>query len=113
MEQQSIYLTHYGAVVMSKALPWNAEVAYAIRDANVSNTRNTATYDALNKAESIDDIEAAISMQGVPWTNTIAADRHGTAFYADISVTPNVDAELLERCRVSVKHLPGPERCRS
>ena len=106
-EQQSIYLTHYGAVVMSKALPWNAEVAYAIRDANVSNTRNTATYDALNKAESIDDIEAAISMQGVPWTNTIAADRHGTAFYADISVTPNVDAELLDRCRVSVKHLPA------
>ena len=106
-EQQSIYLTHYGAVVMSKALPWNAEVAYAIRDANVSNTRNTATYDALNKAESVDDIEAAISMQGVPWTNTIAADRHGTAFYADISVTPNVDAELLERCRVSVKHLPA------
>ena len=106
-EQKSIYLTHYGAVVMSKALPWNAEVAYAIRDANVSNTRNTATYDALNKAESIDDIEAAISMQGVPWTNTIAADRHGTAFYADISVTPNVDAELLDRCRVSVKHLPA------
>ena len=106
-EQQSIYLTHYGALVMSKALPWNAEVAYAIRDANVNNTRNTASYDALNKAESIDDIEAAISMQGVPWTNTIAADRHGTAFYADISVTPNVDAELLDRCRVTVKHLPA------
>ncbi len=106
-EQQSIYLTHYGAVVMSKALPWNAEVAYAIRDANVNNTRNTATYDALNKAESVDDIETAISMQGVPWTNTIAADRYGTAFYADISVTPNVDAELLDRCRVTVKHLPA------
>jgi len=106
-EQQSIYLTHYGAIVMSKALPWNAEVAYAIRDANVDNTRNIATYDALNKARSIDDIEAAISMQGVPWTNTIAADRHGTAFYADISVTPNVDAELLGRCRVTVEHLPA------
>jgi acyl-homoserine-lactone acylase len=105
--QQSIYLTHYGAVVMSQVLPWNHQVAYAIRDANVSNTRNMATYDALNVAESIDDIEAAISMQGVPWTNTIAADRHGTAFYADISVTPNVDAELLGRCRVTVKHLPA------
>jgi len=46
-------------------------------------------------------------MQGVPWTNTIAADRYGTAFYADISVTPNVDAELLDRCRVTVKHLPA------
>lgn len=107
MEQQSIYLTHYGAVVMSRALPWTTEVAYAIRDVNVSNTRNIATYDALNVAESIDDVEVAISMQGVPWTNTIAADRHGTAFYADISVTPNVDAELLDRCRVVVEHLPA------
>lgn len=103
--QQSIYLTHYGPVVMSKVLPWNAEVAYAIRDVNVNNTRNIATYDALNVAKSIDDVEAAISMQGVPWTNTIAADRHGTAFYADISVTPHVDAELLDRCLLTVKHL--------
>ncbi len=106
-QQQSIYLSHYGAVVMSQVLPWTTKVAYAIRDANVNNTRNIATYDALNVAESIDDVEAAISMQGVPWTNTIAADRYGTAFYADISVTPNVDAELLDRCRVTVSNLPA------
>lgn len=106
-QKHAIYLTHYGAVVMNQALPWNAQVAYAIRDANVNNTRNIATYDALNVAKSIDDVEAAISMQGVPWTNTIAADRHGTAFYADISVTPNVDADLLDRCRVTVKNLPA------
>jgi len=105
--QETIYLTHYGAIATGPATPWNTKVAYAIRDANVSNTRNIATYDALNTAESIDDIEAAISMQGVPWTNTIAADRHGTAFYADISVTPNVDAELLGRCRVTVNNLPS------
>ncbi len=107
VQPQTIYLTHYGPVVVNQALPWNADVAYAIRDANVTNTRNTATYDALNVATSVDDIEAAISMQGVPWTNTIAADRHGTALYADISVTPNVDAELLGRCRVTVQHLPA------
>lgn len=107
LQANTIYMTHYGPVVMSKALPWTHDTAYAIRDANVSNTRNIATYDALNIAESVDDIEAAISMQGVPWTNTIAADRHGTAFYADISVTPNVDVELLNRCRVSVEHMPG------
>ena len=104
---QTIYMTHYGPLVMSQALPWTDQVAYAIRDANVSNARNIATYNALNVAESVADIEAAISMQGVPWTNTIAADRHGTAFYADISVTPNVDAELLDRCRVTVEHMPA------
>jgi acyl-homoserine-lactone acylase len=105
--QHAIYLTHFGAVVMSPALPWNTQVAYAIRDANVDNTRTIATWDALSVAESIDDVETAISLQGLPWVNTIAADRNGTAFYADISVTPNVDADLLKRCRVAVKHLPG------
>lgn len=107
VQQQTIYMSHFGPLVVNKALPWNRKVAYAIRDANVANTRNIATYDALNVAESVDDIEAAISMQGVPWTNTIAADRHGTALYADISVTPNVDAEMLDRCRVTVEHMPA------
>jgi acyl-homoserine-lactone acylase len=107
VQQQTIYMSHFGPLVVSPALPWNARVAYSIRDANVANTRNVATYDALNVARSVDDIEAAISMQGVPWTNTIAADRHGTALYADISVTPNVDAELLDRCRVMVEHMPA------
>ncbi len=106
-EQALVYLTHYGPILVNRALPWNSQVAYAIRDANVDNTRNILTYDALNVAESIDDVEAAISLQGVPWTNTIAADRNGTAFYADISVTPNVDAELITRCGVTVKHLPA------
>jgi acyl-homoserine-lactone acylase len=106
-QAHSIYLSHYGAIVMSKALPWSDKVAYAIRDANVDNARTIATWDSLAVAKSVDDVEAAISLQGFPWFNTIAADRHGTAFYADISVTPNVDAQLLERCRLRVEHLPA------
>ena len=62
---------------------------------------------ALNKARSVDDIEAAISLQGVYWTNTIAADRDGNAFYADISGTPNVDESLLDRCGVSIEGIPS------
>jgi acyl-homoserine-lactone acylase len=103
----TVYFSHYGPVVASAQLPWTDSVAYAIRDVNLDNHMAAATYDALNKARSIDDVEAAISRQGVAWTNTIAADRHGTAFYADISVAPNVDAELLERCRVTVAGLPN------
>jgi acyl-homoserine-lactone acylase len=30
--------------------------------------------------------------------NTIAADRHGDALYADISIVPDVDSSLLQRC---------------
>jgi acyl-homoserine-lactone acylase len=102
-----VYMTHYGPVVESENLPWTAEVVFAVRDANLDNYHASDTYEVLNKARSIDDVEAAISMQGVAWTNTIAADRHGTAFYADISVVPNVDADLLDRCRVVIDGLPA------
>ena len=106
IHEQPIYFTHYGPVAMSQALPWNNEIAYAVRDVNFENSRTTASWEAVNIAESVDDIEAAISLQGMPFVNTIAADRHGAAFYADISATPNIDAELLKRCRVTVPHMP-------
>ena len=107
VEQHTTYRSHYGPIVVSDELPWNTEFAYTVRDANINNDRAATTYHALNAATSIDDIEAAISQQGVAWTNTIAADRHGTAFYADISVTPNVDTALLERCSVTAPGIPA------
>ncbi|MDX2428199.1 MAG: penicillin acylase family protein [Xanthomonadales bacterium] len=106
-QQESVYQSHYGPIVMSKVLPWDTSVAFAIRDVNYENTRANATWDAVGIAETIDDIETGISLQGMPFVNTIAADRHGTAFYADISATPNLDAEMLSQCRESVEHLPA------
>jgi len=106
-QDQLVYATHYGPVVVSEQLPWTDSKAYAIRDAVIDNTKTFDTYQALSAAKSVDDIEAAISQQGVFWTNTIATDRHGTAFYADISTTPNVDKELLDECRVSVESIPA------
>lgn len=102
----TIYTTHFGPLVVSDQLPWNATRAYAIRDAVIDNTASSATYTALSKARSVDDVEAAISLQGVFWTNTIAADRDGNAYYADISGTPNLDEALLARCRVSAEGIP-------
>ncbi len=106
-EERTVYFTHYGPVIENARLPWNDKTAYALRDAVIDNYVTADTYDALNKATSTADVEAAISKQGVYWTNTIAADRHGNALYADISGTPNVDQALLEDCRVTVADLPG------
>jgi acyl-homoserine-lactone acylase len=105
-ETRDVYLTHYGPVLVSDPLPWTTSKAYAVRDVNLANTRSADTYDALNVARSVDEVEAAISKQGVFWTNTIAADRNGTAFYADISVVPNVDSAQLARCRVRPAGVP-------
>ena len=106
-QPHTVYMTHYGPVILSDQLPWSNSTAYAIKDAVIDNTEGTATYAALSVATSVDDIEAAISQQGVFWTNTIATDKNGTAFYADISTTPNVDKELLDECRVTVDSIPS------
>ena len=104
--EQTIYLTHYGPILESDLLPWSASHAYALRDVVIDNYVTADTYDAMSKAASTADLEAAISRQGVFWVNTIAADRHGNAFYADISGTPNVDADLLDACRLSLEGAP-------
>lgn len=103
MREHDVYMTHFGPVLVSNQLPWTQSRAYAIRDVNLYNDRSAATYDGLAKAQNINEVEAALSEQGVSWVNTIAADSAGTAFYADISVVPNVDAGLIERCSVAVE----------
>ncbi|MCY4343933.1 MAG: penicillin acylase family protein [Gammaproteobacteria bacterium] len=105
-QEQTIYLTHYGPLLENDLLPWSASRAYALRDAVIDNYVTAETYDAMSKAASTADLEAAISRQGVFWVNTIAADRHGNAFYADISGTPNVDADLLDACRLFLEGAP-------
>lgn len=104
---REVYMSHYGPLVVSNQLPWSDTTAFAIRDVNLYNDKSAATYDALNRARNINDVEAALSLQGVSWVNTIAADRDGTAFYADISVVPNVDNALFEACRIDADNIPS------
>ena len=103
---QSIYVTHHGPVLVSDELPWTKTRAFAVRDAVLNNDAAFATYEALQTAASVADVEAAISKQGIFFVNTIAADRHGKAFYADISSTPHLDLDILANCRRDVAGLP-------
>lgn len=106
-ESRTVWMSHYGPVVMSEQLPWTTTRAFAIRDANLANDRAAATYDALGRARTIADVDAAISLGGLSFTNTIAADREGTAYYADVSVVPNIDAAMLTACRVQARGVPA------
>mgnify|MGYP001820648953 CR=1 FL=1 len=105
--RQVIYMTHHGPILVSGELPWTPERAYAVRDAILDNDAAFATYEALQIAASVAEVEAAISKQGVYFVNTIAADRHGSAFYADISSTPHLNMEILANCRRQVEGLPS------
>ena len=104
--EHTVFETRFGPVIENEQLAWSSKHAYAIRDAVLDNYLTADTYDAMNKATSTAELEEAITRQGVYWVNTVAADRYGNAFYADISGTPNIDADLLSECGIN----GGPER---
>jgi acyl-homoserine-lactone acylase len=86
-------------------LPWTPTRAFAMGDANAGNFRYLNHFFEVNDAQSVDapgDDMSLVSIikryQGVPWVNTIASDRSGDAYYADISVTPKVTNEQADAC---------------
>ena len=64
-KEDEIYTTHFGPIVESDQLPWNKQIAFALKDAVIDNYLTADTYDALNKASSTAEVEAAINKQGV------------------------------------------------
>ena len=111
----TVWTTRWGPVlVMPRAgLNWTAKTAYAVKDANAANARSTDTWLGFAAAQSVNDMVGAMKNLGIPWVNTIAADRGGRALYADASVVPDVDAAQLQRCAPSkgaaaLMNVPGP-----
>ncbi|WP_251971779.1 penicillin acylase family protein [Sphaerotilus microaerophilus] len=101
--EHTVWVTRWGPVlVMPRAgLNWTATQAYAIQDANTLNMRYGDSWLAFNRAKNLADLRAGLAKLGIPWVNTVAADRHGDAMVADVSVVPDVDAAQLERCAPS------------
>jgi acyl-homoserine-lactone acylase len=101
--QHTFYSTVWGPVLSlpRAGLGWTPEHAYAIRDANTLNVRSAASWMKMARARNVAELRTAIGNQGMPWINTIAADRDGNAMYADLSVVPDVSAAMLQSCKPS------------
>lgn len=101
--EHTVWSTRWGplVVVPRAGLTWNAKTAYALRDANTGNTRMMDAALAFARATSVGEMHKAHALLGLPWVNTLAADRHGRVLYTDTSVVPDVDAAQLERCAPS------------
>lgn len=102
-QPKTFYGTEWGPVVSlpRAGLGWTATTAYAIRDANTQNVRSAQSWMQMALARNVAELRAAMGNQGMPWINTIAADREGNAMYADLSVVPDVSADMLKRCAPS------------
>jgi len=129
----TLYSSRYGPVfnnLQGQALDWTTDTAYSLFDANAGNTRLMNHFFRVDEAQSVPQLLKILrSDEGLPWVNTIAADRAGRALYADIGSIPYVtdkhaNREVLVRAGVEQEGgrtwdlpaeqaaVPGPLRLR-
>lgn len=103
--EHTFYLTHFGPVVnlgdispLLSGWPNIAGSLVAYRDGNLENLRGLEQWINMGRAANLGEFKTALGALGIPWVNTIAADRYGDAFYGDISVVPNVSVSQYQNC---------------
>jgi acyl-homoserine-lactone acylase len=103
--EHTFYSSHFGPMVDLAAFdailagwPNVFGTAFSYRDANLDNLRGFDMWLGMGRANDLAGFLEATAILGNPWTNTMAADRHGDAVYGDISVVPNVTQQKLDSC---------------
>ena len=105
---RTLYATDKGPMVTSLVglplFPWTSGRAFTMFDANGENFgRLLNHFLETNRAHSVTELDAILRrFQGIPWVNTIAADRGGDALYADIGSVPGVDDAKIAACSTEV-----------
>jgi len=99
--ERTLYSTRFGPVVVlpQAMVNWTGKMAFAMRDANKGNQRGAGTWLRIARARNVGEVRDAVTESlGIPWVNTIAADRHGDALHADVTAVPNVSAAKIKAC---------------
>lgn len=93
---KTFYFTRQGVVLVKPdaGITWSAQAVHVLGDANRHNTRLVEQWIGLGSAGNVNEIKASLDkIVGLPWVNTMAADRNGNVLYADASVVPKVGAD--------------------
>jgi acyl-homoserine-lactone acylase len=109
--RRRLWSTRWGPVVTGGPalgpLRWTATTAFVFGDAAARNVQSLDTWLAIGRARSAPAVLRALRhWQGVPWNDTLVADRDGHALYADIRVAPDVSDALAKRCNVDIGQGP-------
>lgn len=105
---RTLWSTRFGPVfiIPDRGITWSQQSAFALKDANRGNQRGIETWLRIGEARNVAQIKAAVSETlGIPWVNTIAADRFGNALHADVTAVPNVSAEKAKTCATPIAGL--------
>ncbi|MGW7271086.1 penicillin acylase family protein [Streptomyces sp. NPDC054864] len=105
--------TRYGPVTTGLGaqlpLPWSAKTAYALNDPNATNMRGSDTDLGFGKARSTEGVLKALrDTQGLPWVNTVAADREGHSLLSQSQVLPRITDDLAQRCSTDLGKVTYP-----
>jgi acyl-homoserine-lactone acylase len=102
-ETRTMWSSHYGPM-LELPMGWSAEQGFSYRDANAEITTTLSQFLAMDRAQSMEELQAAHEEhQGIPWVNTIATDAEGRAWFADAAPTPNLRDETIEEWRSAVE----------
>ena len=105
---RTLYSSRFGPVFIAPArgITWTAQSAFALKDANRGNQRGIEAWLRIGQAKNVGEVNAAVSETlGIPWVNTIAADRYGDALHADVTAVPNVSAAKAKTCTTPIAGL--------
>jgi acyl-homoserine-lactone acylase len=90
---KTFYFSKQGAVIIKpdSGLVWGPSSLYVLADPNRNNTRLLDQWIAIGRAKNIHELKESLDrIVGLPWVNTIAADRYGETLFEDASVVPHV-----------------------
>jgi acyl-homoserine-lactone acylase len=101
-ESRTLWSTRFGPVfnaLVGVPFPWTPTTAFAMADANADNFRVFNHFFDVDRATSARQVLAILNRyEGIPWVNTIVADKQGLALYADIGAVPNVPDAKAQQC---------------
>ena len=93
-KRKVFYFSTLGAVMAVPGSPQGQDGLLVLGDPNRNNTRVMEQWLAMGRAASVQELKTRLErVVGLPWVNTVAADRNGGALYADASVVPHEGAD--------------------
>lgn len=93
-KRRAFYFSQLGAVMAVPGEPQGPDAFLVLGDPNRNNTRLMEQWIAIGRSGSVEGLKQALDrVLGLPWVNTVAADRSGGALYADASVVPHQGAD--------------------
>ncbi|AVR94810.1 penicillin acylase family protein [Pseudoduganella armeniaca] len=100
LRRKTFFYTKLGMPITVPGVPVGPDDIIVLGDPNRDNTRLLDQWLAIGRAESVQALRTTlVRIMGLPWVNTVAADRQGQALYIDASVVPHVTtAQFLSDC---------------